>query len=81
MLKSYKPLTSEQERETWAEIEVQANNAYKGACILNLGMVNDAIFELNKLSKRLQKSQVGKLLLKNKPDIFQKRFKNQILEN
>ena len=60
MLKSYKPLTPKQEGEFWAEIEVQANNAYKASCNLDLEKLNNALFVLNGISKRLNRSEVGK---------------------
>lgn len=62
MLKSYKSLTPKQEGNVWAQIEVYANEAYYGACDLNLKTLNDALFELNKLSKKLQRSNIGKLI-------------------
>lgn len=71
-MKSYKPLTPKQEGNIWAEIEVQALKAYQeGACDGNLLALNDALFELNKLSKRLQKSNVGKIIERHVTDVIQ----------
>lgn len=61
-LKSYKPLTQKQEGNIWAEIEVQADYAYKAGCDLDLNKLSNALFELNKLSKKLQRSNIGKLI-------------------
>ena len=60
MMKSYKPLSPKQEGEFWAEIEVQTNNAYKAACDLDLEKLNNALFVLNGITKRLNCSKVEK---------------------
>lgn len=61
--KSYNPMTEKQKGEIWAYIIGTASKLYyDGAIEENLKVINDCIVDLNKFSKRLQKTQVGEAL-------------------